>query len=53
LWGQVDVVIFTGAEKEAGLAVDGGVMVAVEGETVLEGDALGGVGGQREDSQGG
>jgi hypothetical protein len=52
-WRKVDVVIFAGAEKDAGVAVDGGVVVAAEGEAVLEGDALGRVGGQGEDREGG
>jgi hypothetical protein len=53
IWREVDVVVFFSAEKEAGVAVDGGVVIAAEGETVLERDALGGVGGRREDGEGG
>jgi hypothetical protein len=44
--GEIDIVVFAGAEKEAGLAVDGGVVIAAQSETILERDALGGVGRQ-------
>ena len=49
----VDVVVFAGTKKESGLPVDSGVVIAAEGEAILEGDALGGVGGQRENRKGG
>jgi hypothetical protein len=50
---EVDVVVFAGAEKEAGLAVDGGVVVAAESEAILKRDAFGGVGGQGEGCENG
>ena len=50
---EVDVVVFAGTKKESGLAVDSGVVIAAEGEAILERDALGGVGGDCEDSEGG
>ena len=52
-WRKVDVVIFAGAEKEAGVAVDSCVVVAAQSKTVLEGDALCRAGGDRKDGQNG
>jgi len=50
---QVNVVVFAGTEKEAGVAVDCGVVVAAEGEAILKRDAFGGVGGEGKAGQSG